>query len=60
MKNTDDRRGASRITRTYKVTLPTGMTTVTIPQGYEPGVGGEAAKLRRLFPSMIGAMMVRG
>ena len=45
--------------RTYKVTLPTGTATAAVPQGYEPGVGGEVAKLRRLFPTMIGAMMVQ-
>jgi len=56
----DSGRGTGRIAqRTYEVTLPTGTTTATIPQGYHPAEGGgEIARLRRLFPTMIAAAMV--
>ena len=45
-------------TRTYQVILPTGTATATIPQGYLPNGGGEIARLRRLFPTMIGAAIL--
>jgi hypothetical protein len=45
-------------TRTYTVTLPTGTATATIPQGYLANGGGEIARLRSLFPTMIGAAIV--
>ncbi len=52
-------RGTGRIaTRTYQVTLPTGTATATIPQGYLANGGGEIARLRSLFPTMIGAAIV--
>jgi hypothetical protein len=55
-----DERGSGRIhTRTYEVSLPTGTTTATIPQGYRAAEGGgEIARLFRLFPTMIGASIV--
>jgi hypothetical protein len=56
---TADDRGSGRVaTRTYEVSLPTGTTTATIPQGYLPNGGGEIARLFRLFPTMIGAAIV--
>lgn len=56
----DSGRGTGRIyTRTYEVTLPTGTTTATIPQGYHPAEGGgEIARLFRLFPTMIAAAII--
>jgi hypothetical protein len=54
-----DERGSGRIhTRTYEVSLPTGTTTATIPQGYLPNGGGEIARLFRLFPTMTAAAIV--
>jgi hypothetical protein len=57
---TADDRGSGRVaTRTYEVSLPTGTTTATIPQGYRAAEGGgEIARLFRLFPTMIGAAIV--
>jgi hypothetical protein len=57
---TADDRGSGRIaTRTYEVSLPTGTTTATIPQGYRASEGGgEIARLRALFPTMIGAAIL--
>jgi hypothetical protein len=57
---TAEDRGSGRIAqRTYKVTLPTGTATATIPQGYWAAEGGgEIARLRRLFPTMTAAAMV--
>ena len=56
----DSGRGTGRIaTRTYKVNLPTGTATATIPQGYRAAEGGgEIARLFRLFPDMTAAAMV--
>jgi hypothetical protein len=59
MANTENR-GTSRATRTYAITLPWGIVTKTIPQGYIPEQGGgEIARLRLLFPGMVGAFIVR-
>ena len=53
-------RGTGRIaTRTYEVSLPSGTATATIPQGYRAAEGGgEIARLFRLFPTMIGAVII--
>jgi hypothetical protein len=54
-----DGRGTGRIaTRTYEVSLPTGTATATIPQGYRADGGGEIARLYRLYPTMIGAVII--
>ena len=59
-RTADSGRGTGRIaTRTYKVTLPTGTATATIPQGYRAAEGGgEIARLYRLFPTRIGAVII--
>jgi hypothetical protein len=56
---TDDRGSGRVATRTYEVSLPTGTTTATIPQGYRAAEGGgEIARLFRLFPTMTAAAIV--
>jgi hypothetical protein len=55
----DSGRGTGRVcTRTYEVSLPTGTATATIPQGYRADGGGEIARLYRLYPTMIGAVII--
>jgi hypothetical protein len=55
-----DERGSGRIhTRTYEVSLPTGTTTATIPQGYRAAEGGgEIARLRLMFPTLVNVAII--
>jgi actin-like ATPase involved in cell morphogenesis len=50
---------ATRATRNYLVKTPGGLFPAVVEQGYIPEQGGgEIARLRRLFPEMIGAFIV--
>ena len=45
--------------RTYQVQLPSGPLLATIKAGYLPAEGGgEIARLRIMFPDMVGAALL--